>query len=317
MNTPSNPVSVLNAVSQAIERVKQVLFRPFDLTRWLAIGFSAWLATLGEGGGGGGNYGWHGDGRNGLRAEWQNAVDYVRDNLAWIVPLAIVVTLIIVALALLILWLSSRGRFMFLHNVATNRAEVVLPWHHYRAHGNSLFLFRVVLALCGFVLIVPFLIALGWAVIRMVNQEAIIAGPFLVAAGTGTAALGLGLAFALIEKLTKDFVVPIMWLRTPSCRTAWGEFYPLLTANLGGFVLYILFHILLSIAVAFAIMAVVLITCCLAGCLFAIPYLGTVFLLPVFVFLRSFSLCYFAQYGTTYDVFQTAGSPVTPANPLP
>ena len=53
---PVNPpleISVTAPVSAALERVKQVLFRPFDLGKWFVIGFCAWLALLGQQGGGG------------------------------------------------------------------------------------------------------------------------------------------------------------------------------------------------------------------------------------------------------------------------
>jgi hypothetical protein len=33
-----------------LERVKRVLFQPFDLGKWFIIGFCAWLAFLGDGG---------------------------------------------------------------------------------------------------------------------------------------------------------------------------------------------------------------------------------------------------------------------------
>ena len=45
-------------------------------------------------------------------------------------------------------------------------------------------------------------------------------------------------------------------------------------------------------------------TCCCAACLFALPYVGTVILLPVHVFIRSYSLYYLAQYGRELDVFE-------------
>lgn len=312
MTLPSSPdsVSVLTAVSQAVERMKVVLFRPFDVYRWLAIGFCAWLATLGEafGGGGGGGGRWQAGGDRGRwRGEWERGVEYVRDHFAWILLVVVAVVVVVVVVSVVVLWLSSRGRFMFLHNVALNRADVVHPWQAYRAHGNSLFLFRLAVGLCGFCLIAPFLAALGWAVARMIRVEAVIPGPLLVAVGAAAAVFGLALALALIGKFTKDFVVPIMWLRQARCWNAWGEFLGLLSANLGGFVLYILFHILLTVGIGMAVFLVILLTCCLAGCLLAIPYLGTVLFLPVLVFLRAFSAHYLAQYGPAYDVFRGAG----------
>ena len=38
-----------------------------------------------------------------------------------------------------------------------------------------------------------------------------------------------------------------------------------------------------------------LVTCCIFGCLALIPFLGTVLLLPIFVFQRAYSVCYLAQ----------------------
>ena len=59
-------------------------------------------------------------------------------------------------------------------------------------------------------------------------------------------------------------------------------------------------------------------TCCIA----AIPYIGTVILLPVFVLLRSFSLLFLRQFGPEYDVWASFVPPeflpiLSPAPPAP
>ena len=230
-------------------------------------------------------------------------MEYVRDNLEWIVPLAVGIFVFAAAVWLLVLWLSSRGRFMFLHNVVTNRAEVAIPWNEYRVHGNSLFFFRLALSVAGFVVVVPLVVVLISAIVQMVMREEANAGGIALA---GLAVLGtivVGVFFALIGKFTKDFVVPIMRVRTPDCLAAWREFLGLLTANPAHFTVYILFHVLLTIIIGILTVAAVVVTCCIAGCLLAIPYVGTVLFLPVLVFLRAFSLYYLAQYGPHYDVF--------------
>jgi hypothetical protein len=86
-------------------------------------------------------------------------------------------------------------------------------------------------------------------------------------------------------------------------------------ANAGKFTLYLLFQIVLGMAIGAVVVMVVLLTCCIAGCLLLLPFFGTVLLLPVLIFKRSYSLYYLAQYGPQYDVFPPAPAP--PISPLP
>jgi hypothetical protein len=67
--------------------------------------------------------------------------------------------------------------------------------------------------------------------------------------------------------------------------------------------LYLLFQIVMSIVIAILVLAVVIATCRIACCLMVLPYVGTVVLLPMLVFERSYSLYYLAQFGPAYAVF--------------
>ena len=63
-------------------------------------------------------------------------------NLGWIIPLAFFVFILLLAIWVFILWLNSRGKFMFVHCVALDKAEVDAPWHKYADPANSLFCFN-------------------------------------------------------------------------------------------------------------------------------------------------------------------------------
>jgi hypothetical protein len=76
-----------------------------------------------------------------------------------------------------------------------------------------------------------------------------------------------------------------------------------LSANKARFALYILFQIVIAIAIGAIILAAVCVTCCCAACILAIPYIGTVLILPLLVFKRAYSLLYFRQFGPQFDVF--------------
>jgi hypothetical protein len=157
-----------------------------------------------------------------------------------------------------------------------------------------------VLGLFGTFLFLPLLAGILFVIARMLYREQADGGGIALAIGLTLILVALTLCFGLIHKFTTDFVVPIMFLRRTNCTTAWTEFLALLGDNIGRFTLYVLFQIVLGIAIAMLVLAAVLVTCCIAGCLIALPYIGTVLLLPVLVFKRSYSIYYLAQYGPTY-----------------
>lgn len=302
--TPEQPsrISVIDPLTPAFERVKTILFRPFDLTKWFVIGFCAWLAYLGEGGGGGGG-GPNFQGGGDPREAFEKTKDFFFDNLHWIVPVAVIAIMVIVVVALLVTWLSSRGRFMFLHCVARNRAEIKTPWTKFRQHANSLFLFRIVLGIIGFLTIA--FIVLTVSLIAFFSKVRFGFNIFSLGSMvlTGLLFIAAIIVLLVIKAFTTDFVVPIMFLQTTNCLDGWRRFLEILSARKGAFALYILFRILIGIAIGVMVLAVVLATCCCAGCILAIPYIGTVLMLPVLVFTRSYSLYYLRQYGPELDVF--------------
>ncbi|MEJ0089474.1 MAG: hypothetical protein WDM80_06990 [Limisphaerales bacterium] len=314
-------ISVTTPVSQAFDRMKLMLFQPFDIGKWFVIGFCAWLAGLGESGGSfNGNF--NNFGNDGHSHNFQETLAkvtrYVTENLYWIIPVAVGALIFLLALGMVMLWLNSRGKFMFLHCVALNKAEVKEPWQKFGRVANSLFWFRFVLGLIGAVLSLPLVAFIAIIVIRMVVRGEPNIGGIFLAAGLTLMLFVLCIGFALVQKFTIDFVVPLMFLRGEKCVSAWKEFWSLLTAHAGSFALYILFKIILAIVIGLIVVAVVLVTCCIAGCLMLLPYLGTVLLLPVLIFKRAYSVYFLAQFGPLYDVFPPiAPIPPTGLQPLP
>jgi hypothetical protein len=312
ITTPPREINVVEPVSPALEHVKRLLFQPFDLGKWFVIGFCAWLAFLGEGRGGGFNFQVPGGGNNHGSAEFRHnfeqAKNYVLSNLEWIIPLAAFLVVIGLGLWLLFLWLNSRGKFMFLHCVALDKAEVSKPWCQFAHEGNSLFLFRLGLGLIGWVLTLPLAVMIAVMIFRMVQSGEPDIGGILGAVGLGLVLIAVAIVFAVIRKLTTDFVVPIMFLRHNRCLKAWRELWALLSADAGQFILYFLFSIVLAMAIGLMVMAVMFATCCCC-CLMLLPYVGTVLLLPVLMFKRCYSLCFLAQFGPEYDVFRPAAPP--------
>lgn len=317
-------ISVTEPLEPAYERMKRMLFKPFNLNKWIVIGFCAWLAGLGESGGGSGfNGGDHFGGNRGqaagqLRHVYHQARDFVLVNLAWIIPVASLLLVVGLALWLLVLWVNSRGKFMFLHCVVLDVAQVEAPWTKFAAAANRLFWFRLVLGAVGLVLMLPLLAFLGADILRMVLRGGADVAGVIAAIGLGLVFLGVSLVFGLIHKFMVDFVVPIMFLRGDSCLAAWRELGGLLAGHFWHFVVYLLFQIVLAMAIGVIVLLGILVTCCIAGCLLMLPFVGTVLLLPVLVFKRAYPLYYLAQFGPQYDLFPKPTTlPASPAQTPP
>src|SRR5262245_29180077 len=121
-------ISVVAPVSPAIEQTKQILFRPIALGKWFVLGFCAWLAQLGEGGGGinfrigvPGPAAGPGPAQGPAPAPppappdlFRQAMDWVQANLGLVIGIVLAVVLGGIAIGLLLTWLKSRGTFLFL-----------------------------------------------------------------------------------------------------------------------------------------------------------------------------------------------------------
>jgi hypothetical protein len=311
-------ISVIDAVSGAFERTRRMLFEPFDIGKWFVLGFCAWLAYLGEGGGGGGGGNFPGpSGRSGGRgpsAEFQDMIDWCREYLVFIIAGAVVLFLLLVAIWTVVTWLSSRGRFMFLDGVVKNRSAIVEPWHAFKTLANSLFWFRMVVAVIALALTGAGVLA--GAAIAWQELWAWDFGPKALA-GLLTAVLVIvpvGLLWSLIGMLLEDFVIPAMYLRGARTWAAWGIFgREILCGHVGAIIVFYLLKIVLAIGMGMIACLAVCCTCCIV----ALPYIGTVILLPLFVFERCYSLYFVQQVSPAWRLFQDEPPPYVPAESPP
>jgi hypothetical protein len=319
MASPPAQVSVIAPIQPAIEHARRLLFQPFALGTWFPIGFCAWLAGLGQA-----QFTWMNPraplfrGGQGLRPpswqgaseSWERVRDEVMRNLYWALPLAAGLACLIAVFCLLVVWLNSRGDFMFLHCVALGRAEVAVPWRQHARKARSLFLFRLALGLIASVLMLLLLATIVVFVVQIVRQGATALASLLPILAAGLALVVIGIGFGVVAKLTRDFVVPIMFLRGGTCREAWSELLGLFAGSFHLLIIYLLFQIVLALGIGIIVLVAVIASCCIAGCLLVLPYVGTVLLLPVLVFQRAYSVYYLAQLGPQVDLFRTAAPPL-------
>ena len=294
-------VGYVEPLSRAFERMRRILFEPFDLVKWLVLGFSAWLAKLASGLGGGPNFVLdrssipsHAGGR-GLEELLEHA---------WILPLVALAAILVLGFLLLLLWLSSRAKFVFLDNVVTDQARIVEPWRRFRRLGNSLLWWRVGFGLACLVVVVVVLAATVGPAMAMGAHDAF-AGLSFAAVFVAVLVLSVfAVAAAYVSLFLDSFVVPIMYRFDLKATDAWRALLPWLSSHGGWFLLYGVVILLLAVGFGLVFLLVCLVTCCIA----ALPYVGTVVFLPVWVAYRAFSVEFLAQLHPDFDLFATGAA---------
>ena len=298
--------SPVDAISKAVERSKQLLF-PAKAEKWFALGLTAFLAQCGEGREGGSFNVPSGlpsgpsgpSGGPSMAAEIQKLVDEairaLQADLSLYVALAASGLLLLLAIGLLINWFSSRAKLMFVESVVWDRVDVSTQWARAADLGMSLFKFRLALGLIGGVLGTSAIVAAIVAGLPDFRAADLLGTRALIAYGIFFGSwLFIGLPFAIASWLLEDFVVPLMVVRNLRVVEAWRAFRAeVLPGNLGGIVVFYLLRFVLRFAALIAISVIGCVTCCLVY----IPYLGTVLLLPLWVFARAYPLYYLEQLG--------------------
>lgn len=297
--------SAADAISPAIERSKQLLF-PFKAEKWFALGFTVFLARCSEGGSSSFQFPTSGIGKPtpapagpGAFSEFQRLLEAglraLRDDLLLYSLLGAGAFLIGLAVWTFVLWFSSRAKLMFVESVVWDRVDVSAQWPRAAELGFSLFKFRAAVTFIGGVLMLAaagaaIVVALpDWRTSTFLGPHAIV-GYSVLAASFLLLAVPLGITLALLD----DFVVPLMVVRNTPVTAAWRVFRAEVAAgNVGGILLFYVLRFVLGLAIAVAVAILTCATCCLTS----IPYLGTVILLPIWVFSRAYPLYYLEQLG--------------------
>ena len=293
--------------SRAWKRMEMILFKPFNLGKWFALGFTAFLAELLRTGRGG-NFQFRfskGD------LDWDEFFELPWRIIEWLSQHPIWTAVIIVGLAIAIVlfvvlaWLSSRGMFMFLDNVVHNRSLIVKPWGEFKAIGDSLFLWRLVFSIISFIISMGFMV-IAFFVARNIylSGYGFVSYLMLILAGLFIGLL-LFLVIGYISMFLNNFIVPIMYKGGLMANDAWQTFLMLFGRHVFHFILYGFFIFGLYILVVIGIVICGLITCCCGFILLMIPYIGSVLMLPVSVTFRALSLEFLEQFGDEYKIFPT------------
>jgi hypothetical protein len=314
MNGTPAQIEIIGPFGAAFDWMKAMLFRPFDLVRWLTIAFAAFISGSW---GSGANFRWN----KWSRGDWNwnyrmhRYSDFSDGSVPeWLIALMIGGVLLAIVLAFVWLWVTSRGRFVFTDCIVKNRAAIAEPWREYRREGNSYFLYSIVVGFGMVFLAAIFImvIVLPLGLFSHRHDAAINFGLALIPL------ISFGFVFLLlivVVALISHLMVPVMYRRRCLAREAFVDVARLIFHNPAPFALFVLFGIAVAIGLAIVGTVVACATCCVGG----LPYISTVLLLPAIVWFAAFRLLFLRQFGDQYDAWAAAGLPatVTPSSASP
>jgi len=306
-----------------------ILFRPFDFGKWCAIALGAFLAGLLHGGNGLNNF--NGNGFNNqtfgkyggnqtpkldihqLNSELVHAFSSMQ---TWIIVLgAIFVLIVFFAFAILIYWLGAHGQFMFIDNVVRNRGAIVWPWKFYARQAVSVMLFHLLFVVIILAMILPILVGAVMVCLPLFQHNRWPeGGEIVILAALGVLYLGVAVGMGVIMFVFREFGIPLMFRQGI---LAWPAFWQSMRL-IGRYPGSIAIFVLLRIAIFLGVAVLSVIICCLTFfccCLGEWPYVGTVILLPVLVYVKCFTLDCLAQFGPECDVWTVDVAPVSPPQP--
>jgi len=232
-------MNVGGAIAPAFQHMVKVLFRPFELKKWLALGF---ITALASGSGGNYNFGNWSDYDHGARFP---------DVASWVAqywPLLAIGLLFLIVLSLIFAWLASVFHMIYIDDITRSSGAIREPFARLKGLGTSYFLWRLVFGI-AVTLLLGVLIALPLVAVFVLARGD--GAGLKIAAVIWAVLVGIPLVIlaAVIDLFARDFVTPAMYVRNVGVMEGWRTVLPILRANAGQVVLYILLLIAISIGI--------------------------------------------------------------------
>lgn len=292
-------MSAVDAIAPAFNHMVKVLFRPFKLSKWLKFGLVALVITCGfSQSGGGGNFNipdlddfkkhkveeYFSQSTESSKlttsnlstlltkppesefskfvGEFKAEFPWVVNNLVLVIVLGVLIILIVSIIILILYYFSSRFTFIYLDGVIKNDVQIKRAYKENRINAWSYFLWRILFTPHAVLFILLLTGVPAGIIIYNCAKTEFTAGSIILLILLGLVLVGLFILLGIIGRLTTDFVVPIMYLLKIRILKAWGVLFKLMKHNKGQFTLYILITIGFGLAAA----AVLIVPCCVLGC---------------------------------------------------
>ncbi|MFC1524766.1 hypothetical protein ACFL5I_00090 [Planctomycetota bacterium] len=267
-------ISVIDAIGPALNHMTKVLFKSFNIVKWLKFGLVAFLVALGSGGGGGFNFNTNfnipvGDtGSKDFSFEktepiFEPILEWATTHMTLLIILIVAAVLIISIIWMVVIYFSSRFSFVYLDGVIKNDMQIKKAYKENRITGWSYFLWRIIFWPTVLLVIMLFLALVGLGIYLLATAYGFTTVVIILTILIGLIALLVFIALiifgSVITTFIDDFVVPIMYLKKLRVLQAWKVFRGLLRFNKTHFFLYVIFKILLALA---SVIVIILPCCC-------------------------------------------------------
>jgi hypothetical protein len=262
-------ISAADAVSAAIQRTRDFLFRPFAWGNYLKLGLVA-IVTEGLASNLNSN-----SSRGGHTPNWPSPFDMPTVQIA-----AIVAALLLgLLLTLWIFYLITRLRFAFFHCLVRNTTEIRPGWYLFQEQATRFFWMNVAVGFCyllGLVLIsIPF--ARGfWHLIRENKQSGHLDFGLLLSLVLPLIPIIIVLVLAgiAIDVILRDWMLPHYALENASAGEAWSAVWARITAEKKQFLAYALLRLVLPTIAMIGVFFVLLIPGIILGASLAVVEFG-------------------------------------------
>jgi len=245
------PLSAVDVISPAFERMKQHLFRPFRLSQWFRLAIVGFLA--GEIGTGGGLSGQFPSSPSSQQGPVLNGTNLPFGGGLPLIAVICVLVLLALGLGIAFIYVSSRMRFVLFDSVLAGECRIRDFWRRRGDVAFRYFVWQILFVLCiaiGMILLIgisiAFVYGMGWFSSPRDHLLPLVLGGILV----GLVFLAIIFTVGVVQVLVKDFVVPQMAFDNIGVGEGWRRLWSMVKAEKGGYAGYIGMKIVLSFAAA-------------------------------------------------------------------
>ncbi|HEY6489793.1 MAG: hypothetical protein WCC26_08730 [Terracidiphilus sp.] len=244
-------VSATQAIAPAVERTRNLLFRPF---RWGTFLKLCAVAVFTEGFSGNFNFS-HGSHASHTHIDPGTIPFHITPAL--MTALAFV-GIAVVVLVIAIFYLAVRLRFALFECLVHQDRRIAPGWHKYRFQALRFFLLSIAVGLVFLVIVAALMLPFFIGFLRLF-REMQISGHFPLAAALGLILpliplfLGIIVAGFAVDLILRDFMLPHMALENASAGQAWNAVRTRIVREMGSFFLYAVLRILLPLAALIAL----------------------------------------------------------------